>query len=1055
MTRRSSIIDDKLMSEMILKNITTASQMNFEMSDILNIQQMRILTTYKETYNYESHLSFFLSLGMMSHFSQGSYYTHYASSDHRPVQLYLWLLGASGSGKTHAFRQIEKAITKTEKMFSHTYLKPVIVNGKPTETDLSSVITHTNHIGLRQHLASNSKILLNDDADLIAETYGLYNVNDYTKEHERNIILCGYDGNTSRTTGTTIIQIDDKRLTIAIATTGGKLMKNWLNSTGFDGSHNRFLYMSIPKLIYSRPQDFKVNVNSKNNPTFNHLCIIIHLFGTARYVFQMSESERTKFCGATFHQASISLGEDEQTQTQHNRSAMFTVWNLIADLVETQDQKPNEQQQIIDFYAKAGTTFPRLACLMQLYFNAIDILERVKDTVIFVEGDNQDLIINDSFVSRVEKIIKKDYYVYDKTYLPCDESNHATMDPMIIIEKEVVIAAWKWYDHHLNIATKLFTIDHEYSGKPITISSSFPSKPKTLKELILQLDFNIFPLSAISVKHPITGNTGIIKNRPALGERALQELLKANLLKFNYFLTDARGRNVKSYMKTPIPSIDDPTREHFLNTLLKHDINLDEYCCNYKKSSIPPNNNFSKLTIETFEHNASFVAQYSKYKSQLNSVIQKHIENHNIEETEEGNFIIINRNAFFRKFNDIENLVSSERQEQIDNKSQSENFIDQPISKQIGQSLIQLTSTTATEFAVFNNPAEKPLAIQRQDSTEISTDLQHINIASNNYSFIYYLFAFFCIVISFFSEAFTLKEHDLSSDIDNSSTATFEKQTDVDQLLIDENSDDESSDISTQQIINKATNTYEKGTELIIKKAIQSIMTGRSVIYTKTDLTQICKKSSIRLEAVKRLVEANLLQYENYFWIEPNRNKKESQKNSKRILREGWLKKGPESESNASKFKFIQILQENVSIGYEDYLKSFYPQQDENVFTYNNWTLSNEFIDMIKSNWFYTQHIRWNIQRFRPCDVVTAEVNQEDDEEPLVTQVAHLSNSMKIITNNNPREIFKQQSIVNNDEEGETMHIQSTSVHSKRKADLSEKPHEYEIRTQPRRLKKN
>ncbi|CAF5184374.1 unnamed protein product, partial [Rotaria magnacalcarata] len=257
-------------------------------------------------------------------------------------------------------------------MFSHTYLKPVIVNGKPTETDLSSVITHTNHIGLRQHLASNSKILLNDDADLIAETYGLYNVNDYTKEHERNIILCGYDGNTSRTTGTTIIQIDDKRLTIAIATTGGKLMKNmknWLNSTGFDGSHNRFLYMSIPKLIYSRPQDFKVNVNSKNNPTFNHLCIIIHLFGTARYVFQMSESERTKFCGATFHQASISLGEDEQTQTQHNRSAMFTVWNLIADLVETQDQKPNEQQQIIDFYAKAGTTFPRLACLMQLYFN--------------------------------------------------------------------------------------------------------------------------------------------------------------------------------------------------------------------------------------------------------------------------------------------------------------------------------------------------------------------------------------------------------------------------------------------------------------------------------------------------------------------------------------------------------------------------------------------------------------------------------------------------------------------------------------------------------------
>lgn len=63
--------------------------------------------------------------------------------------------------------------------------------------------------------------------------------------------------NMSRTTGSTLINIDDKRLTILIATTGGKLMrnmKNWINYTGFDGSHNRFLYLSIPKVSYARPQ---------------------------------------------------------------------------------------------------------------------------------------------------------------------------------------------------------------------------------------------------------------------------------------------------------------------------------------------------------------------------------------------------------------------------------------------------------------------------------------------------------------------------------------------------------------------------------------------------------------------------------------------------------------------------------------------------------------------------------------------------------------------------------------------------------------------------------
>lgn len=88
-------MDDKTISEMTLKNIAKASKMNIKMSDILNETQMQLLTTYNETYNYQPYLSFFLSLGMMSHFSQGSYFTHFASPDRRPVQLYLWLLGSS------------------------------------------------------------------------------------------------------------------------------------------------------------------------------------------------------------------------------------------------------------------------------------------------------------------------------------------------------------------------------------------------------------------------------------------------------------------------------------------------------------------------------------------------------------------------------------------------------------------------------------------------------------------------------------------------------------------------------------------------------------------------------------------------------------------------------------------------------------------------------------------------------------------------------------------------------------------------------------------------
>ncbi|CAF2635105.1 unnamed protein product [Rotaria sp. Silwood2] len=95
MSKRSSIIDDKSISEMILINISLAADMNIEMCDILKPPQMELLKTYKNMYNYETSLSFCLSLGMMSHFAKGSYYTHYSSPDPCPVQLYLWLLGPS------------------------------------------------------------------------------------------------------------------------------------------------------------------------------------------------------------------------------------------------------------------------------------------------------------------------------------------------------------------------------------------------------------------------------------------------------------------------------------------------------------------------------------------------------------------------------------------------------------------------------------------------------------------------------------------------------------------------------------------------------------------------------------------------------------------------------------------------------------------------------------------------------------------------------------------------------------------------------------------------
>lgn len=80
------------------------------------------------------------------------------------------------------------------------------------------------------------------------------------------------------------------------------------------------------------------------------------------------------------------------------------------------------------------------------------------------------------------------------------------------------------------------------------------------------------------------------------------------------------------------------------------------------------------------------------------------------------------------------------------------------------------------------------------------------------------------------------------------------------------------------------------GLENSVKKAMYNIMTGSSVIYSKTDLCQICNKPNVRSEAVKRLVDANLLQHGDRFWVEPSRNKKEKKNESRKIFREGWIK---------------------------------------------------------------------------------------------------------------------------------------------------------------------
>jgi hypothetical protein len=145
-----------------------------------------------------------------------------------------------------------------------------------------------------------------------------------------------------------------------------------------------------------------------------------------------------------------------------------------------------------------------------------------------------------------------------------------------------------------------------------------------------------------------------------------------------------------------------------------------------------------------------------------------------------------------------------------------------------------------------------------------------------------------------------------------------------------------------------------------------------------------------------------------------------------------------------------------VNITYEEYLRSFYPHQEENIFTNNNWTLSDELVEIFQSNSFYKRHVRWNVQRFRPCEVMNDSLEVEDTVEASQPPVPTPKDAEEGPSNKDIQEIPQQHLVINEEsEDEETTQASSKSVCTKRKAGLAEDFHEYPTRTQPRRMKKN
>ena len=128
-------------------------------------------------------------------------------------------------------------------------------------------------------------------------------------------------------------------------------------------------------------------------------------------------------------------------------------------------------------------------------------------------------------------------------------------------------------------------------------------------------------------------------------------------------------------------------------------------------------------------------------------------------------------------------------------------------------------------------------------------------------------------------------------------------------------------------------------------------------------------------------------------------------------------------------------------------MKSFYPHQQMNIFTNNNWMLSDECIEILRSNDFYAQHVRWDVERFGPSAVSKETGADNENEQPS----AEISSSLPC--DNTGTGIISQQSQLNAEQENETISVLPMTTRSKRKITTVENQ-ENEVRTQPIRVKK-
>ncbi|CAF1553412.1 unnamed protein product [Didymodactylos carnosus] len=113
-----------------------------------------------------------------------------------------------------------------------------------------------------------------------------------------------------------------------------------------------------------RPNNLKLNQDHVDVPSFIHVFIVCHLFGSIEYRFDITDKSE-KNLSATASTISV--------ETSDSNSAYYYVYNKVADRSDMllSPQFKDLPPHMASFYVKVDDIYPRICVLFKLYKNII------------------------------------------------------------------------------------------------------------------------------------------------------------------------------------------------------------------------------------------------------------------------------------------------------------------------------------------------------------------------------------------------------------------------------------------------------------------------------------------------------------------------------------------------------------------------------------------------------------------------------------------------------------------------------------------------------------